>query len=135
MAQSTNTFILTGNVVRKPEIKKVSNDKDFCYLTLAVNRAKKGECDFISIALWEEKAVNANKYLDKGSIVSVLGHIASYPVEDNGNKTTKYMMVGESMTFLSSSKKSEKKEESAAPSNPFSSEFQKVTSDPFIPFT
>ena len=73
--------------------------------TLAINREnKKDESDFISCVAYGNQADLVSKYLDKGSKVSVEGHIQTGSYEKDGKKTYTTDIVVEKIQFLDSKK-------------------------------
>lgn len=74
-----NKLFIVGNVTRKPEIRKTNSGKTFCNFTVAVNRRGRDgqqEADFFRVTAWEKMGENCEKYLDKGSKVSVVGAVS-----------------------------------------------------------
>lgn len=75
-----NKVILTGRLVRDPELRYSENGVAFTIFTLAVERNytnKEGErdTDFIDILVWRKQAENCSEYLSKGSQVAVEGRL------------------------------------------------------------
>ena len=131
MAQATNNFTIVGNIVKKPEVKESASGKKYSFITVAVNKIKKGECDFISVLVWDKLAENANTYLNKGDCVAFMGSINSIKRNDR----TELQLTADSMTFLrGAAKKEEKKEEAAPAPAPSEDKFVQVNTDPFAPF-
>lgn len=102
-----NQVILVGRVVKDIEIIE-KDDKKFGYLTIAVNRNYKNEegiyeTDFITCQLWAGILNNAVDYLKKADTVGIKGR-----VQQNDNNL---IIIAERITFLSSNKKVEKKED------------------------
>lgn len=130
MSQAVNNFTLVGNIVKDPEIKKTESGKSYSFITVAVNRITKNECDFISILVWDKLAENAVKYLHKGDCAAFMGSIKAIKRNDR----TELQLTADSMTFLrGSSKKKEETEEAAKP-NPKEDKFVNINADPFAPF-
>ena len=75
-----NKVMLTGRLVRDPELKRTNSDIPVVQFTLAVNRQfanREGErqADFINCVIWRQQAETFAKYLHKGSFISVEGQI------------------------------------------------------------
>lgn len=126
MAQAVNNFTLTGNVVKDPEIKTTANGKKYTFITVAVNRVKKDEVDFISILVWDKLAENGVKYLHKGDCAAFMGSIQAIKRNDR----TELQLTADSMTFL---RAAHKKDEENKP-EPKEDKFVQVNADPFSPF-
>ncbi|KOF56903.1 MULTISPECIES: single-stranded DNA-binding protein [Clostridium] len=102
-----NKILLIGRMTREPEIKHIEEiDKTRCNFTIAVNRRVKNsegifEADFIPVVVWGKIAENVGKYMQKGSLISVIGRlqIRSYTDKDN-NKRFAAEVVGEEVQFL-----------------------------------
>ncbi len=75
-----NKVILTGRLVRDPELRYTENGVPFTVFTLAVDRNyfdSEGErqTDFIDILTWRKLAETCSKYLKKGRLVAVDGRL------------------------------------------------------------
>ena len=71
-------IVISGNLTRKPELKKTPSGLDVTELNVAVGTYKKGAPDnqqtiFYRASIFGARAENAAKYLDKGSGVIVSG--------------------------------------------------------------
>ena len=108
-----NQLVLVGRLVRKPELRKSENNKDYAFITLAVPRSFKNvkgdyETDFVDCILWDNAATNTVEYCHKGDIVGVRGRIQSRSIEeDDDEKRTVLEVICERVTFLSSKKPEE----------------------------
>ena len=106
-----NKVFLTGNLTKTPEQGTTANGKDFCRLTIAVNRQQ--EADFFNITAWNGLAELCTKYLDKGAKIGVVGYLRNRSYENkDGNKVTVTEIVADEIEFLS--KKAEKQGEETA---------------------
>jgi single-strand DNA-binding protein len=94
MNSLNNSVRLTGFLGGAPEIKLTENKKKFAKLNLATNsfyQNKEGErvseTTWHQIILWEKQAELAEKYLDKGSKISVEGRLSNrYYTDKDGVK-------------------------------------------------
>ena len=78
-----NKCILSGRLVREPELRYTSNGKAVSNFTLAVERRfNKDKTDFIKITAWGKQAENVCKYLDKGCRAIVSGELNIDKKED-----------------------------------------------------
>lgn len=80
-----NSVILIGRLTKDPETK-TSNDLMIVRYTLAVDRKKKGEADFIPCVCFGKTAEFAQKYLKKGTKVCVSGEIRTGSYEGKNGK-------------------------------------------------
>lgn len=107
-----NQIVLVGRLVKKPELRKSGNSKDYAYITLAVPRSFKNangeyDTDFIECSLWDVAATNTVEYCDKGDIVGVRGRLQTRVVEKEEEKKYLLEIIAEKVTFLSNSKSKE----------------------------
>lgn len=72
-----NKAVLVGRLTRDPEVRYTSADNPLCIATytLAVNRKKKGEADFIKCKAFGRQGEFAEQWFRKGMRVSVSGRI------------------------------------------------------------
>lgn len=108
-----NKVILTGNLVKDPELTTTSNGISVCKFTLAINRKftnanGEREVDFINIVVWRNQAESCDKYLRKGSKCGVVGNIQirSYETQD-GTKRYITEIIAEEVEFLSTKQNNE----------------------------
>lgn len=79
-----NSVILIGRLTADPEINYTQSQMAVCRFTLAVDRMKKGEADFIRVTVFDRQAENCDRYLSKGRQAAVRGHIQT------GSYTNRY---------------------------------------------
>ena len=101
-----NKAILTGNLVRDPELSSTTSGTSVCKFTLAVQRNFKNadgekEADFLNIVTWRGLAENCATYLKKGSKVAVSGQIQTRSYEVDGQKRYATDIVADEVEFLS----------------------------------
>lgn len=77
-----NKVFLIGRIARDPEVR-YNNDMAIAKFTLAVDRTKKGEADFINCVGFGKSAEVVEKYTNKGKQIAIDGHIQT------GNYTNK----------------------------------------------
>lgn len=103
-----NKAILEGQIVRDIELRKTASGKSYTSFTLAVNRTYKQEgqpdADFITCVAWGKNADVLEKYTDKGTLISVDGHIQTRSYESNGKKVYVTEVVCESVHLIESKK-------------------------------
>jgi len=112
-----NQTVIVGRIVGDLEVKEGDNGTKYTNMTVAVPRSYKNEngeyeTDFIDVTLFGKIAENTAEYCKKGDLVGVKGSIKTSTYEDKDNvkrKSTK--VVGDKVTFLSTSKVNEKSDE------------------------
>lgn len=111
-----NQVILVGRLCQDPEISTFEGEKQRSVITLAVNRSFKNsegiyETDFIRCVLWNNVALNTFSYCHTGDVIGIKGRLQTRNYEDE-EKNKKFIMevIAEKITFLSSSKNSEKED-------------------------
>jgi len=94
MSTLNNSVRLTGFLGSAPEVKVTENEKKFAKINLATNSYRKNakgekvtETTWHQIVLWEKQAELAEKFLDKGSKVSIEGRLSNrYYTDKDGVK-------------------------------------------------
>ena len=81
-----NNVQLSGRLTADPVVRYTQTNKAVCTFTLAVNRMKKDEADFIRCQAWEKQAELMQKYVHKGDRLIVEGSIRTGSYEKNGQK-------------------------------------------------
>jgi single-strand binding protein len=111
-----NKVILMGHLTRDPEVRYTQSDKPLAIAryTLAVNKAykKEGEpdADFIPCVAYGKNGEFAEKYLNKGRQIAVVGRLQVRMWEDDkGDKRKTTEVVIENQYFADSRNKSEEK--------------------------
>lgn len=116
---SMNLVVLTGRLVRDPELKYGQSGMAFCRFTLAVNRMKRDDpADFISCTAFGKTAELIGEYLRKGSSTGVQGKIQTRTYEVNGEKRYGTDVIVDRIEFLDSKNNSENNFESNTSSKP-----------------
>ena len=99
-----NKVTLQGNLARDLDYKELGGDKALARGLLAVSRYGRGRegRDLVRIVLWGKQAVNAVRYLEKGSSVSIVGRLRSefYEARDGKNRLDTEVVV-EEIQYLS----------------------------------
>jgi len=116
-----NKVILMGYLTRDPEVRYTQSDKPLAIAryTLAVNRAykKEGEpdADFIPCVAYGKNGEFAEKYLNRGQRIAVVGRLQVRMWEDDkGDKRRTTEVVIENQYFADNKNKSEEKNLSEA---------------------
>ena len=107
-----NQVVLVGRIVYHLELKKNHSGKNYLSLMLAIPRSFKNiegtyDTDFIRCIVWDNVASNTSEYCKKGDIVGLKGRLQSRLVERNEKKENIMEVIGEKVTFLTSSKEKE----------------------------
>ena len=97
-----NSVILTGRIVKKPELGYTANQNAVTRFSLAVDRPKKDDgADFPSITVFGKQAENVCRYKDKGDMLAVHGRIQTGSYTDkNGNKVYTTDVIAERIEFI-----------------------------------
>lgn len=123
-----NSVNLIGRLTAKPVLKYTNSNKAVVRFTLAISRQRAEGADFINCVAWGKTAENIQKYLDKGSLVSVTGRVqtGSY-TNSQGRKIYTMDIVAESVQFLNTKKSGQdtQKQENVV---------EQVEQDPFAEF-
>lgn len=64
-----------GRITRDLELKYSKDNMAILKFSIAVNRIKKGETDFINCLAFKEKAENIAKFFKKGKMIAIEGRI------------------------------------------------------------
>lgn len=98
-----NKVILMGRLTRDPDYRET-----FCKYTLAVDRLKKGETDFINCIAFGKSADFARDYFAKGIKILISGRIQTGKYTNNDGQTIHTTdVVIESQEFCESKKQAD----------------------------
>jgi len=95
-----NKVILTGHLVRDPEIKFAASGTQMAIFSLAVNGRKDDEASFFDCIAFDKTASLIAEYLFKGSPVLVEGYLKQERWEHEGQKRSKVKIIVLSVKFL-----------------------------------
>lgn len=103
---NVNKCFIGGRLTAAPELKTTQNGTIVLRFSVAVNRMKKDETDFIECVAFKTTAENIAKYFAKGSSIFVEGHINidSYKDKD-GNKRKSVVVIVDRFDFVESKNK------------------------------
>lgn len=103
-----NKAIITGNLVKDPELRTTANGIPVCNFTVAVNRRAKDqngnqEVDYFDVTAWRQTGELCAKYLSKGRKVTVVGanHSSRYQRQDGSYQKT-WNIIADEVEFLPS---------------------------------
>ena len=99
-----NKVVLVGRLTKDPELRYAAgSDTAVCKFTLAVNRMKTDEADFINCVAFNKTAELIAQYFVKGRRIAISGSIrtGSY-LKDDGAKVYTTDVVVETFDFIDS---------------------------------
>ena len=123
-----NKAILIGRLTKSPEIRTTTDGLNIARYTLAVDRMKKGEADFITCVAFGKAADFAEKWLTKGTKIAITGHIQTGSYEGKNGKVYTTEIVIESQEFC------EKKAATEQPPEPATDDFMSIPDGADLPF-
>ena len=100
-----NRVVIVGRLVRDPELRKTASDKSVVAFTVALDNrtTNNGEksTSYIPCTAWNSTAESIAKFMKKGSLVGVDGHLnqRSYTAND-GRKVSVVEVIADSVQFL-----------------------------------
>ena len=92
-----NEVVIVGRLTKAPELRSSSKGKSFVPFTVACNRMN-NETVFIPCFAWNKVAENMAKYLQKGSLVAVVGALSSSRQKDSQYESL--FVTARNVTFL-----------------------------------
>ncbi len=116
-----NKVLLVGNLVRDPETYQTASGIKYTRFTVAISRQfGEDQADFIPIVAWRQTAEFIEKYLTKGSKVSVEGRFSSSTYKNAQDETvTRYEVTADRVQSLESRAQREQRSGNvAAPAQP-----------------
>lgn len=98
---SINKYICTGRLTKDPGLRKVSEDLTVCQLRVAIDgMGRAREVGYINVSVFGKPGEAAARYLSKGWLIAVDGHLEYGEWETEGGKRHDYTVVGD-VEFLS----------------------------------
>ena len=94
-----NNVTLIGRLTKDIVLKHSSSGKAFVNFIVAINRYDE-KTDFIKCVVFDKRAENAAKYLKKGSLVGVIGRIATDSYEKDGERVFTTSVVVTTLQYL-----------------------------------
>src|SRR3989338_608054 len=100
-----NKVILIGRLTDTPEIRTTPTGQQVCTLRMATNRTwtskegtKQEHTEYHTVVLWRRLAEIASKYLAKGGLVMIEGHLETRSWQDTtGAKRYRTEIIAETM--------------------------------------
>jgi single-strand DNA-binding protein len=127
---SVNNVILIGRLTSDPEVTVKETGKTVCKWTLAVDRFKKGECDFIPCVTFDKTAELVGNYCGKGNRLYVEGSLRIRKYQDKYYTTVEVRRI----EFLESNKEQAKEPNSDFSALGKSEPIASKTFDKEVPF-
>lgn len=81
-----NKVFIIGRLTKDPELSYTTSNTPVAKFTLAVDRMKKGEADFIRVTAFGKTAEIVDRYTDKGRQLAVQGRLQTGSYEKDGQK-------------------------------------------------
>lgn len=107
MARGFSKAIITGNIVRDPELRATSGGTQVCSFSVAVNYnyvqngEKKEQVSFINCSAWGKAGEVIAQYAKKGTGILVSGRLSQRTFEDKtGAKRSATEIVVEDFNFI-----------------------------------
>ncbi|MFA4905763.1 MAG: single-stranded DNA-binding protein [Candidatus Margulisiibacteriota bacterium] len=98
-----NKVFLIGNLTRDPEVRYTPAGIPVARFTVAVNRIKKDEVDFIPVVAWRRLAEICGEFLKKGRPVAIEGRLQIRTYKNKaGMEATSTEVVADGMQMLGS---------------------------------
>ena len=97
-----NKVLTIGRLVRDPETQETNSGIKYTRFTIAVDRPfGDNQTDFIPVVAWRSQADFIQKYLTKGSLVSVEGRFTSSSYTNaDGQNVTRYEVTADRVESL-----------------------------------
>lgn len=112
-----NRIIITGRLVKEPDVKKTQNDIAVAQFTVASDRRFKDadgkkQADFINCVAWRQTAQFIGRYFHKGTPILVEGTLQTRTYEDKDKKKVFVSeVIVENAEFFATAAKSEVQEQ------------------------
>lgn len=96
-----NLAVFLGNLSTDVSVRTLQDGQRVASFFVAVDRPKSEQADFIPVTVWNGTADACQKYLSKGSRVSVEGSIRTRRYEQDGQTKYAWEIRARSVQFLS----------------------------------
>jgi single-strand DNA-binding protein len=102
-----NNFVGIGRMVKDAELRYTGQGTAVASFTIAINRMKKDEADFLNCVCFKAQAENLANYTSKGSQVAVEGRVQTRNYQNQeGKKVYVTEILANRVQFLDSKKDS-----------------------------
>ena len=98
-----NSVNLIGRLVRDPHMETTDDGEEFCTLRMAIDDifSKEDRADFVNVKVYGTQARVCIRYLRKGFLAGVTGHIRSdVEINDEGVKRYSIYVIAERVQIL-----------------------------------
>lgn len=105
-----NSVTEIGRLTKNVELRVGKSGKAYAFITIAVNDtyivdgAVRESTQFIPVTIFGKMAVNASKYIGKGSLVQLTGRLQHGKWQKDGKDVYELSVVAERLTYLDSKK-------------------------------
>lgn len=97
-----NQVTLIGRLTKAAEMSYTQSNTAVAKFTLAVDRMKKGEADFIRITAFGKTAEIVDRYTDKGRQLAIQGKINTGSYEKDGQKVFTTDVIADRVELIGS---------------------------------
>jgi len=104
MGISYNRTILIGRLTRDPEIKFSTSGTQIATFSLAVDRGKNDETDFVNVVAFGKTAEFIGNYMTKGRLILVDGQLRIEKYQKDGEQKTAVKVVANQVRFMETKK-------------------------------
>jgi len=104
MGISYNHVGLVGRLTRDPEIKFATSGTQIATFSLAVDRGKDDETDFVNVVAFGKTAEFIGNYMTKGRLVLVEGQLRIEKYQRAGEQKTATKVVANQVRFMETKK-------------------------------
>lgn len=106
-----NQVTLIGRLTKAAEMSYTQSNTAVAKFTLAVDRMKKGEADFIRVTAFGKTAEIVDRYTDKGRQLAIQGRIQTGSYEKDGQKVFTTDVIADRVELIGSASAPATKEE------------------------
>jgi single-stranded DNA-binding protein len=104
-----NDWHFTGRVIKEPDVRiNPTKTKSVAHFTVAVKRNRSKECDYFTLTAFDNTALFVDKYIKKGSELTVKAYIINNNYEKDGKKYYDYDFIVTEIELHSSDRKNNK---------------------------
>ena len=104
MGISYNRTILIGRLTRDPEIRFATSGTQIASFSLAVDRGKDNETDFVNIVAFGKTAEFIGNYMTKGRLILVDGQLRIEKYQKDGEQKAAVKVVANQVRFMETKK-------------------------------
>ena len=104
MGISYNHVVLAGRLTRDQEIRFATSGTQIASFSLAVDRGKDNETDFVNIVAFGKTAEFIENYMTKGRLILVDGQLRIEKYQKDGEQKTAVKVVANQVRFMETKK-------------------------------